>query len=99
MAQYLGVRYLYKEMEQPAGAAQPSANQQSARLTPTSLQEMPKTWIKAMRQAAIQVDSEILIQLIQQIPEPHLFLAEDLRKLVEQFDYDAIIELTATADY
>ncbi|MCG8363440.1 MAG: ATP-binding protein [Pseudanabaenales cyanobacterium] len=100
MAQYLGVRYLYKEMEPPAAAAaQPSANQQSARLTPNSLQEMPKTWIKAMRQAAIQVDSEILIQLIQQIPEPHLFLAEDLRQLVEQFDYDAIIELTATADY
>ena len=97
MTQYLGVRYLYKGEDQPAASALPIASGQSARLTPTSLQDMPTPWIKALHQAAIQVDSEILLQLIQQIPPSHLSLAEDLRSLVEQFDYDAIIELTKGA--
>ena len=97
MTEYLGVRYVYKESE-PTATDPPSASKQGARLTPTSLQAMPTPWIKALHQAAIQVDSEILIQLIQQIPKSHLSLAADLRKLVEQFDYDAIIELTKRGD-
>ncbi|MDJ0706486.1 MAG: ATP-binding protein [Leptolyngbyaceae cyanobacterium MO_188.B28] len=95
MAQYLGVRYLYKEVRQSRKGA-PMPNGRSNELTSDSLQAMPKTWIQALHQAAIQVDSEVIIQLIQQIPPSQLSLAADLRGLVEQFDYDAIIELTQT---
>ncbi|GAB4372258.1 MAG: hypothetical protein Kow00121_14450 [Elainellaceae cyanobacterium] len=98
IAKYLGVQYIY-ETSQSSDAADDGSGQhgQPVRLTAAALEIMPTTWIKSLHEAAIQVDSEILMQLIQQIPDAYASLAESLRLIVEQFDYDKIIELTNNA--
>lgn len=94
LAEHLGVQYRYEAAELTKTYADRSTSEPENQLAAIALQVMPLTWIAALHQAAIQVDSELLLQLIEAIPSPHAALAQGLRKLVERFDYDAIIELT-----
>ena len=94
LAEHLGVQYRYEAAEPTRPNADRTPSEPENQLTAIALQVMPPAWIAALHQAAIQVDSELLMQLIQAIPSTHSTLAQSLRKLVEQFDYDTIIELT-----
>jgi len=94
LAEHLGVQYCYEDAESMQTYADRTVSESGNHLTSIELQAMPPNWIAALHQAAIQVDAELLMQLIQAIPATHSSLAQGLRKLVEQFDYDTIIELT-----
>jgi signal transduction histidine kinase len=66
-------------------------------LSTTSIQNMPVEWIDRLHQAAIEVDGELILQLIEQISHHNSALADRLTRLVNNFEYDEILELSEQA--
>jgi two-component system sensor histidine kinase/response regulator len=62
-------------------------------VTPQDLLIMPSEWISALHQAAVQVDGELILQLIDVIPKTHHTVAQELTDLVDRFCFDEIIDL------
>ncbi|AFZ37013.1 multi-sensor signal transduction histidine kinase [Stanieria cyanosphaera PCC 7437] len=60
----------------------------------TSIQNMPVEWIERLHQAAVEVDGELILQLIEQISHHNSALADRLTRLVHNFEYDEILELS-----
>jgi signal transduction histidine kinase len=57
------------------------------------LVNMQTKWIEQLRQAAIAVDSDLILQLIAQIPSINTNLALGLTRMLQDFQYDEIVEL------
>ena len=55
---------------------------------------MSTEWIEQLHHAAIAIDSDLILQLIQQISLVRIDLAPGLTKMVKNFEYDEILELT-----
>jgi hypothetical protein len=94
MAQYLGVSYVY---EQSIQSSSPQHGMSKAVLTPEALAAMPAEWVAQLNEAATQVDSELIDQLIAQIPDEEVELANGLTDLVNNYRFDQIIALTQLA--
>ncbi len=92
MAQYLGVKYLYKEGEQTKKLAQ--NHSADFILNEESLQVMSPKWIDEVSQRASEGDDLRLLELIEQIPTEQEQLATALTTLIESFKFDEIINLT-----
>jgi PAS domain S-box-containing protein len=88
IAQYLGVRYVYEDLEAPRTTANPAG---------ASLQDafaaMPSDWLKAIYQAADSIDNDRLFQLLAQLPESQVNLSQTLSSWVRSFRCDKIIDL------
>ncbi|MBR8833168.1 MAG: response regulator [Stigonema ocellatum SAG 48.90 = DSM 106950] len=95
MAKYLGVRYRYREEVLP-GLDQQTLVQKS--LTAKDLQVMSPEWIIQAHQAALDLDDAKLYNLIVQIPNQEQFLADALKYLVDNFQLEAIADLTKTQE-
>lgn len=93
MAEQLGIKYLY---ETETSSQDDNHSQKTG--YPSSdlpnLQLMPPRWIAALRQAAIEVDGERLLELIDEIPSEGSTLARALKKLINSYCFDEIITLT-----
>jgi signal transduction histidine kinase len=63
-------------------------------LQPSAFVSMSPQWIAQLRQAAIAVDRDLILELIPQIPPENAFVAQKLKDMVQNFEYDEIIELT-----
>jgi two-component system sensor histidine kinase/response regulator len=59
---------------------------------------MPLEWVNQLQQAALAVDGDQIRHLIAQIPESDRPLAEALAHLVQQYQFDEILELTQGMD-
>ncbi len=108
MAQYLGVRYMYKE---PAllNDAPRTINVEfrenldshhSAASVPSlkeALTQMPSEWIAKLHAAALSAREKEIWKLIEQISPEKAALAEALAKKVKDFRLDQIIDLTSNA--
>jgi two-component system, sensor histidine kinase and response regulator len=91
IAHHLNLRYIYeKENSSTSG----SAPQLLKSLTAEDLSVMPTDWVIDLYQAALCVDDNRILQLIEQIPETEANLANALTDLVENFRIDIIIDLT-----
>jgi signal transduction histidine kinase/DNA-binding response OmpR family regulator len=97
IAKHLGARYLYADNRSSSSSPAPAIPPQGYVLTTESLTAMSGQWLAQLHQAAIQVDADLILQLVEQIPTAHQALTEALTELVEQFDFDAIVDLTQTA--
>ncbi|MCC5637343.1 PAS domain S-box protein [Nostoc sp. CHAB 5844] len=97
MAEFLGVSYVYAQEPENIDQMR-SATSELETLKPQDLLIMPEEWRNALYQAAVQVDAEIILQLIAQIPKTHLALSERLTDLVNRFCFDEIIDLTPGKD-
>ena len=53
---------------------------------------MPDSWIRDIREAAIEADSDWLHKLIEQISASEELLASYLQSLTDQFEFDTILE-------
>jgi len=93
MAEHLGVEYLY---EDPMRSTVEPTLATSQALTPQDFAVMPPQWIVRLRQAAIQVDADLILQLLDQIPENQSALAERLAELTRNFCFDEMIDLIQT---
>ncbi|MEQ9358309.1 PAS domain S-box protein [Coleofasciculus chthonoplastes] len=91
MEQHLGLRYRYEN-------ATPSpSDTDTPILTPEDLKVMPTNWIAQLHQAAIQLNSKQIIQLIQQIPPEQRLFAKALTNLVNNFRCDVIMDIAQKA--
>ncbi|MBF2008215.1 MAG: PAS domain S-box protein [Chlorogloeopsis fritschii C42_A2020_084] len=94
IAQHLGVRYLYAQQPE-AMQAQENYSQASPEIQFSQLSAiMSAQWLAQLRQAALEVDGDRILQLVEQIPETHSVLAEGMTDLVRRFCFDEILELT-----
>ncbi|MEG4508191.1 PAS domain S-box protein [Microcoleus sp. F6_B4] len=89
MAQHLGVRYVYQE-DLSHSSSQPATPRS---LTPEDLNVMPSEWIAQFRQEVLCANDELILQLIDQIPESEASLAHTLRDLVNNFRLDILFDL------
>jgi hypothetical protein len=54
---------------------------------------MSTEWIQQLHQAAIAIDSDLILQLIKQIPPTEPDLAAGLIRMLKNFEYDEMVEL------
>ncbi|WP_315787990.1 PAS domain S-box protein [Fischerella sp. JS2] len=95
IAEYLQVRYVYAEDSSDNVTSNQSENIQSSIVDlHSAITVMSAAWLEEVNQAAVEVDAERIFQLIEQIPQTHSDLAENLANLVRSFCFDEIIELT-----
>jgi two-component system sensor histidine kinase/response regulator len=92
IAEYLELKYLYEEDLQPTSC---QILPPTLALTPENLQVMPREWVKQFHQAALCLDDQMLMELIQQIPPHQEPLANALTDLVRNFCLDIIIDLVS----
>jgi signal transduction histidine kinase/CheY-like chemotaxis protein len=84
MAQYLGIEYLYEDFSSIAPQEV---------FKPEDLQVMSIEWVKELQKAAIEVDGSALDRLIEQIPVDRHNLVRGLRQLMQNYDFDRILDL------
>lgn len=87
MAKHLGVKYIYEEESQTAIATN------SKPLMVEELQIMPTSWIDELYQASVDLDDDLILELIAQIPSENNLLIEKLTYLVENFQLKKIRKL------
>ncbi len=91
MAKHLGVGYIYQEQELPS----PPSNVTREPLNFTDLLvAMSKEWIVKLYEAALDADSELVSQLLKEVPESHPFELQTLRNWVTKFQFEKILDLT-----
>jgi signal transduction histidine kinase/FixJ family two-component response regulator len=93
MAQYLGVSYLYENVDAHKDAT--LANWE--KLTAAALAMMSDEWLAELAEAAALIDEQLIGQLLSQIPPEHQSLAQAIQQEVADFNFDRLINLTQSA--
>ncbi len=96
MAHHLRVRYLYQQDCNDAIATNQNPDLPSS-TDAASLLVMPREWVVQLNQAALALNHERIIELVEQIPSSETNLITNLRNWVDNFRLDIIIDLTETA--
>jgi two-component system sensor histidine kinase/response regulator len=91
IAHHLNLRYIYEEENSSTSFCAPTLLKS---LTTEDLRVMPADWVVELHRAALCVDDNRILELIEQIPETKANLAKALRDLVDNFRIDIIIDLT-----
>ncbi len=94
MAEYLNLQYVYADPTNsaPRSSILPSSTHES--LTKDCVLVMPPEWITKLQEAALLCDEEEVLSLIEEIPPKHRTLAEGLRALARDFQFQQIRRLT-----
>jgi signal transduction histidine kinase/DNA-binding response OmpR family regulator len=93
MAQYLGVRYVYENLQRDENSRLASLD----KLTAEALAIMSDEWLNELSEAASLIDEQLINQLLIQIPKEHQNLAQALQQQVDDFDFDRIMNLAQAA--
>ncbi|MEG3846361.1 response regulator [Microcoleus sp. herbarium19] len=91
IANHLNLRYIYEEENSSTAFCAPTPLKS---LTAEDLSVMPADWVVDLYGAALCVDDNRILELIEQIPETEANLAKALTDLVDNFRIDIIIDLT-----
>lgn len=91
IAHHLNLRYIYEEENSSTSSSAPTLLKI---LTAEDLSVMPADWVVELHRAALCVDDNRILQLIEEIPETEANLANALTDLVDNFRIDIIIDLT-----
>ncbi|MGA9379411.1 MAG: ATP-binding protein, partial [Phormidium sp.] len=89
ISQHLGVRYIY-EQETINDTVVPVKNDSLI----SYLQMMPIQWVENLDHAAAQGSDNLIVELIKQIPQEISVLSSILSGLVENFQFEEIMQLT-----
>ena len=84
----LGAEY---DLEKPENA--PSDTAQIAKFSPEELKSLPLDLVKQIRQAAVDADYDLLLELIQKVEPSNKKLSQDLRGLVESYNYQQLLDI------
>ncbi|MEO0840418.1 MAG: histidine kinase dimerization/phospho-acceptor domain-containing protein [Cyanobacteria bacterium J06643_5] len=90
--QYLGVQYIYEEYNLDNNYR--LQENISIDIAPQELDIMSPGWVASLHQAALEVDSDLVLQIIEDIPQQYFNLAKKLRKLTLDYNFDAILEIS-----
>ncbi|HEY9824321.1 MAG TPA: ATP-binding protein [Stenomitos sp.] len=92
IAQYLGVEYIYEDLDEM------SANQSSeGTLTPQTLAALPQHWLTQFSAAAAQLDQQLLGHLLSELSVDHSKLRNALQQKVDDFDFELLMTLAQSA--
>src|SRR3954451_19785745 len=84
---HVGVEYQY-------AADSPATDRQgAAELTPESLADWPRVLVDTMREAVVTADLDQLLASIQEVETRDPQIAQGLRRLAEQFEYQKLLDL------
>ncbi|MBD2108713.1 hybrid sensor histidine kinase/response regulator [Nodosilinea sp. FACHB-13] len=93
LTEHLGIVFVYEDTPLPTNF--PS----SAPLQFAALQVMPADWLQRLKQAATIAKPGAIMDLIGQIPSHEPVLAAELRRMVDQYQLEAIIHLVDAATH
>jgi PAS domain S-box-containing protein len=88
LAQHLGVRFVYEDLAPET----PTATQPGQVVQP-SLAAIPGEWLTELNRAASRLDSDIVLDLVEQIRDRDQLLADYLIHLVNSYRFDTILEM------
>ena len=91
MTKYLGVKFLYED-EAEAGP-EGGTTQQKVVLTSEMMEDLPPDLTKELKEAAYNMDILATNQAIERISSTHLNVANGLKQLAEQFQFEQILDL------
>lgn len=94
LAEHLGVRYLYEELEADVQSLQGIVEPLTTDRLHLHLAQMPLAWIDQLHQAALRGFDHQILQLIEELSDPHTALAQALTQWVHNFQFDEILSLT-----
>jgi signal transduction histidine kinase len=66
-------------------------------LTKNKLAIMPSEWLLELQESTIKVDNDLIFSILERIPNQDQDLKQALIDLIENFNYDSILELTDDA--
>ncbi|MBE9161614.1 AAA family ATPase [Tychonema sp. LEGE 06208] len=91
MAKHLGVSYIYEEQELSSSAD----NVKGEPLNLTDLlATMSPIWIVKLHEAALDADSELVSELLEEIPDFQVLELQTLRGWLNKFQFENILDLT-----
>jgi len=93
---HLGVEYRYAEPTTPKRNL--TDTRQMLALTRYPLAKLPRELVSQMRAATVSADLDLLNELINQAEQHDADIAQSLRDLAEDFDYEALANLFHTGD-
>ncbi|MBD2388386.1 MASE1 domain-containing protein [Cylindrospermum sp. FACHB-282] len=88
LAKHLGVRYTFAQTCSPA-----LDDSAESALTSQNLTCMSGEWITRLYEAALEANTNLVLQLVGEIPETETRLAQALAKLARQFEFEQLFEL------
>ncbi|NMF65552.1 MHYT domain-containing protein [Brasilonema octagenarum] len=95
ISKYLGVQFLDPENTTNTDITPPICKVVTNSPNLISVMEtMPGEWIQQLQKAACAGNDLLIVQLMEQIPADKVDLIETLKVLVENFDFEQVIELT-----
>ena len=88
LCKHLGVQYIYTDNhDENVEMIQDSA------LKSDNLNCMAQEWINQFYEAALEANTNLVIELIGEIPKTETFLIQSLTKLVKQFKFEKLVDL------
>jgi CheY-like chemotaxis protein len=93
MSEYLGVQYIYEEIS----SSHWKSSESTIKFTAESLLVMPKSWLIQLEQAASQLDSITITQLLTQVPQKHFLITKEIEDHINDFNFDKILILAQEA--
>ncbi|AUI69793.1 HAMP domain-containing hybrid sensor histidine kinase/response regulator [Beggiatoa leptomitoformis] len=94
LAYYLGVRFIYNT--QTNNSISPAPTEQSTTSfhhLEQRLHTLPAQWLTDLQLAAAQADNDVVMQLLQELPNTHHDIADNIATLAHDFQFDTIITL------
>ncbi len=88
LAKHLGVKYIFAENH-----ALDSEHSVEISLTSQQLTCMSGEWISQLYEAALEANTHLVLELIEEIPNTEIRLIHSLKKLVRQFEFEQIVDL------
>ena len=88
LAKHLGVKYIYAETRSPV-----LDDTETSPLTSADLTCMTQEWITQLYEAALEANTNLVLQVVGEIPKTETRLIKSLTKLASQFKFEQIIDL------
>ncbi|MEH1850947.1 MAG: ATP-binding protein [Nostoc sp.] len=88
LTKHLGVRYIFAE-NNPANLEYTEKND----LTSENLTCMSQEWIHQFYEAALEANTNLVMELIREISQTETFLIQSLTKLVRKFEFEQLVNL------
>jgi signal transduction histidine kinase/DNA-binding NarL/FixJ family response regulator len=88
LAKHLGVKYIFADNH--------SANYENSSengLTSDNFKYMPQAWINQLYAAALEADTNSVLQLVTEIPQTEKFMIKSLNKMARQFEFEQVVDL------
>ena len=88
IAKYLDIEYIYESDD----LSKDESNLEQ--LTPEALKVMPQHWCESLHAAAVHCNQDSVLQLLEEIPEDHQSLKQQLEDLADNYQFEKISSIS-----